>query len=77
MVLEPALVAAQPLLQPHRRLVGAGIGVGGQRIGFQHDAGIEMDHALRAEAEPFLADGDVAGKPAVEILGRGVRDPLD
>src|SRR5262249_62288123 len=68
--------AARPPLQPHRRLVGAGIGIGRERLGLQHDPGIEVDHAFRAEPETLLADGDVAGEPAVEIFGGGVRDPL-
>src|SRR6267154_1687341 len=68
MVLEPALVAAQPLLDMHGRSIGAGIGVGRERVGLQHDPGIKMDHAFGAKAESLLADGDVPGKSAVEIL---------
>src|SRR5712692_223043 len=75
-VFEPSLVTAQALFQAHGRLIGAGIGVGGKRIGFEHNAGIEMDHALRAETKSFLADGHVTGKPAVEILCSGFRDAL-
>ena len=76
MILEPTLVTAQPLLDAQGRLVGAGIGVGRKRVGFKHDTRIEMDQALGAEAEPLLADGDVAGKSAVEILGRRLREAL-
>src|SRR6187401_982950 len=35
-----------------------------------------MDRAFGAEAEAFLSDGDVTGKAAVEIFGRGFGDPL-
>ena len=76
MILEPPLVAAQPLLDAHRGLIGAGIGVGGDRFGLQHDAGIEMDHAFGAEAESLLADGHVAGIAAVEIFCGGLGDAL-
>src|SRR5262249_3449280 len=72
MLLEAALVAAQPLFDARGRLVGAGIGGSGHRLGFQHDAGIEMDHAFGAKAEALLADGDVTGKAAVEIFRRGL-----
>src|SRR5579864_1067644 len=75
-ILEPALVTAQPLLDPLRRLVGAGIGIRRHGFGFEHDAGIEMDHAFGPEAEAFLADRDMAGKAAVEIFCGGFRDPL-
>src|SRR6516165_8091759 len=74
MILAAALVAAQPLLDAQRRLIGAGIGGGGERLHLEHHAGIEMDHQFGTEAEPVLADGDVARIPAVEILGRSFRD---
>ena len=35
-----------------------------------------MDDAFGAEAEAFLADGDMAGKSAVEILGGGFCYPF-
>jgi hypothetical protein len=76
MVLEPPLVAAQALLDSHRRLVGAGIGVSRKGLRFERDAGIEMDRAFGAKAEALLADGDVTGKTAVEILGGRLGDPL-
>src|SRR5262245_44282469 len=41
----------------------------------QHDAGIEMHHAFGAEAERLLADRDVAGIAAVEILVDRFRNP--
>src|SRR5262249_24612784 len=62
------LVATQPLLDPHCRLIGTGIGVGGQRLRFEHDARIEMDHTFGSEAEALLADGHVTRVPAVEIF---------
>src|SRR6266852_6407297 len=73
-ILEAALVTAQPLFDAQRRLIGAGIGIGRKCIDLEHNAGIEMDDAFRAKAESILADGDVARKPAVEILGRGFRN---
>src|SRR5215469_17605571 len=75
MILEPALVAAQPRLDPSRHLIGTRIGVRRQRLRFQHDAGIEVDHAFGAEAETLLADGDMPGEAAVEVLGGSFRDP--
>src|SRR5207344_1762062 len=51
-----------------QRLVGAGIGVGGVRIGLQRDAGIEMQCAVSAEAEAVLAQRDVARIITVEIF---------
>src|SRR5947209_5392390 len=69
-VLEPALVAAQPLLDLQQRLVGAGIGVGRIGFGLQRDAGIQMQRAVGAEAEAVLAERDVAGIIAVEIFAQ-------
>src|SRR5262249_39749226 len=43
-------------------------------FGFEHDARVEMHHAFGAETEPLPADGDVPGKPAVEIFGHGLGD---
>src|SRR5271165_2944052 len=74
MILAAALVTAQPLFDAQRRLIGAGIGVGGERIDLEHSAGIEMDNAFGTKAEAILADGDVARIPAVEILGRRFRN---
>ena len=54
-LLEPALVAAQTLLDAQRRLIGAGIGVGGHAVSMQDHAGIEVDGAFGAKAEAFLA----------------------
>src|SRR5216683_4509217 len=74
-ILAAPLVAAQPLLDADRRLIGAGIGIGRKRIHLEYNPGIEMDDAFRAKAEPILADGGVAGKAAVEILGGSFRYP--
>src|SRR5436190_7207869 len=74
MALETALVAAQPLLDALRRLVGAGVGVSGERLGLQHDAGIEMDHALGAKTESFLGNHYMTGKSAVEIFAGRLGD---
>ena len=68
------MVAAQPLLDAQRRLVGAGIGVGRLRLGLQRDPGIEMDRAFGAKAEALLADRHVAGIAAVEILAHRFGD---
>jgi hypothetical protein len=76
MILEPMLVTAQAFLQPQRGLIGAGIGVGGKRVCFEHDAGIEVNHAFGAEAESLFADGDVPREAAVEILGGGLHQAL-
>ncbi len=68
MLLEPALVATQAFLDAQRCQVRAGIGIDGMRVGLEHDAGIEMDHALGEETIAFSSDGDVTGKTAVEIF---------
>jgi len=74
MILQPVLVAAQTLFKTQGGLVGTGVSVRRERIGFEHNTGIEMDDAVGAKAEAFLADGDVAGKSAVEILRRYLCD---
>ncbi len=63
-VLAPALVPAQPLFDAHGRLIGADISICRERVSLEHNAGIEMDHALGAEAESLPAYGDVSGKTA-------------
>ncbi len=73
--LQPALVAAQALLDAQRRLVGARIGIRRHAVGMQRDAGIEMNGAFGAEAEAFLADRDVARIAAVEIFCHRLGDP--
>jgi hypothetical protein len=73
-ILEPMLVAAQPLFKPQGGLIGTGISIRRKCVGFEHNAGIEMNHAVGAETETLLADGDVAGKSTVEILRRHLRD---
>src|SRR5690242_19247867 len=62
------MVAAQPLFQVARRLIGAEIGISRHRIGAQHNPGIKMHHTFGVEAERLLADRGMAGKSAVEIL---------
>jgi hypothetical protein len=69
-ILEAAFIAAQPLLDLGQCLVGAGIGVGGIGIGLQRNSGIQMQRAVGAEAEAILAQRDVAGIIAVEILAQ-------
>src|SRR5205823_298623 len=76
MLAQPPFIAAQPSLQALRGLICAGIGIGGKRLDFEHDAGIEMDHAFGTEAKSLLADGDVAGETAVEIFGGSLCNPL-
>src|SRR3954451_7391446 len=69
-ILQPALVAAQPLLDLQQSLVGAGISVGGIGFGFQRDPGIEVQRAVGTEAETVLAERDMAGIVAVEIFAQ-------
>src|SRR5579864_235509 len=76
MLFEPAMIAAQPFLDPQRRLVGAGIGVGRHAFGVQRDLGIEMNGAFGAEAEAVPRQGQVPGIAAVEILGHGLGDAV-
>ena len=56
MIPQPALVSAQTLFDTLRGLIGAGIGIAGGGLRLKNDAGIEMDHAFRAEAESIFAD---------------------
>src|SRR5579863_1413164 len=69
-ILQAALVAAQPLLDHQQRLVGARISVARARIGFQRDAGIKMQRAIRTKAGAVLAQRDMAGIIAVEIFAQ-------
>ena len=69
-ILQPALVAAQPLLNHQQRLVGAGIGVGGVGIGLERDPGIQVQRTVGAEAETILAQRDMPGIIAIEILAQ-------
>src|SRR5262249_9352902 len=73
-ILAPTLVTPQPRFDAHGCLIGACMGIRRERVGFEHDARVEMNHALGAETEPLPADGDVPGKSAVEIFGHGLRD---
>src|SRR5262249_26296826 len=52
-ILAPTLVTAQPRFDAYGCLIGACIGIGRERFGFEHDARVEMDHALGAETEPL------------------------
>src|SRR5207245_5587366 len=71
-ILAPTLVTPQPRFNAHGCLIGACMGICRERVGFEHDARVEMNHALGAETEPLPADGDVPGKSAVEIFGHGL-----
>src|SRR5262249_34409708 len=73
-ILAPTLVTAQPRFDAYGCLIGTCISIGRERFSFEHDARVEMNHALGAETEPFPADGDVPGKSAVEIFGHGIGD---
>src|SRR5205807_9787459 len=74
-VLEPALVAAELLLHPDRRLVGARVGVGRHRLRLERYPGIEMNGALGAEAEAVLLDRHVPGIAAIEIFLERLFEP--
>ena len=67
-LLETAMIAAQPFLNPQRRLVGAGIGVGRTGLGVQRDLRIEMNGALGAKPDAIPRHRDVAGLSTVKIL---------
>src|SRR5207247_1122564 len=69
-VLEAAFVAAQALFDHQQGLVGAGIGIGRIRIGLECNSGIQMQCAVGAETETVLAQRDVAGIIAIEILAQ-------
>src|SRR6516164_1663955 len=73
MLLEASVVAAEPLFDAQRRLIGAGIGVWRHAFGMQRDFGVEMDRTLGAEAEPVFGQRDVARIAAVEIFTHGLR----
>src|SRR5262249_1062903 len=76
MLLEPAMIAAQPPLDAQRRLVGAGIGVGRLPFGVQRDLRIQMNGAFGAKTEAFARHGDVPRIAAVEILAHHFGDPV-
>src|SRR5258708_27740132 len=73
-ILEPVLVTSQPLLDPHRGLIGARIGVRRVGVGVQGHAGIKMDRAFGVEAEALLLHRHMPGISAVEILAQRLRD---
>src|SRR5262249_15183256 len=70
MILEPMLVAPQPLLDADGRRICACISVGGARVGVQRDAGVEMDRAFGLKAEAVLRHRDVAGISAVQLFAQ-------
>jgi len=74
-ILASALVTAQSRFDAHGRLIGAGIGICRERVSLEHNAGVEMDHALGAKAESLPPYGHVPGKPAVEEFGHRFRNP--
>src|SRR5262249_48829362 len=49
--------------------------IASQSFRFQHDPGIEMDHAFAAESEAFLADRHMAREAAIEVFRGGLADP--
>ncbi len=76
MILEPAVIAAQPLFDPRRRLVGAGIGIGRHAFGVQRDLRIEMNGAFGAEPETVARQRDMPGIASVKIFAHGFGDPV-
>src|ERR1700736_5453381 len=74
-VLQAALVAAELLLHPDRRLVGARVGVGRHRLRLERYAGIEMNGALGAKAEAVLLDRHGPGIAAVEVFLERFHEP--
>src|SRR3954469_14624784 len=75
-ILEPALVALEPLLDHQQRLVGTGIGIRCVRIGLERDSRIKMQRTVGSEAEAVLAQRDVAGIIAVEIFAQDLFSPV-
>src|SRR5262245_3657052 len=67
-ILAPTLVPPQPRFDAHGCLIGACISICRERLGFEHNARVEMNHALAAETEPLPADGGSPRKTALEIL---------
>jgi hypothetical protein len=55
-------------------LIGARISVCRERFCFEHNARVEMHHAFGAETESLPTNGDVPGKPAVEIFRQRLGD---
>ena len=49
-ILEAAMIAAQPFFHSQSRLVGAGIGIGRAGFGIQRDLGVEVNGAFGAKA---------------------------
>src|SRR5262245_51249225 len=73
-ILASPFVTAQPRFDAHGRLIGAGVSVCRERVSLEHNAGVEMDHALGAKAEAVPAYGHGSGKPAVEVFGHRFRE---
>ena len=76
MILQPAVIAAQPLLDPQRRLIGAGVRVSRQAFGVQGDFRVEMDGAFGAEPESLPLERGMSGIAAIEIFAHGFGDAL-
>src|SRR5690606_3426037 len=74
MRLQPALVAAQPLLDTLGGGVEGELRILGLAGGLQRDAGVEMHDAIGAEARARLLDRHRPGIAAVEILADGLAD---
>src|SRR5579863_847802 len=78
MLLETAVITAQPLLHPEHRLVGAGIGVRRTALGAQYDLGVEVEGAIGVESGAFSRHRHVPGITAVKIFAHRLADaPAD
>src|SRR5271155_2074997 len=70
------MIAAQPLFDERRRLVGAGIGVGRHAVGVQRDFRIEMDRAFGAEAKAVARERKVTRIASVKIFTYRLGNPV-
>src|SRR5262249_10659160 len=78
-VLQPPLIATQPVLDPQGGLVRARIGIGRHAFDVQRHARIQMHDAFRVEAEALFAYGGVTGvatvKKFLHDLGNAIAHP--
>ena len=69
-------IAAQTFFDPQRGLVCARVGICRHSFSVQHNPRIEMDRALGAKTQTFLADNRMSGIAAIEKSLDQLVDPL-
>lgn len=67
-ILQPALVAPQALLEPLGRRLEAAVGIVALALGLKVDAGIQVDRELGTKGLLALLDGHMPGVAVLEIF---------